>query len=139
MSDTISISSGSMGENALGGVVIEEVGQIGLSQLGDFLPRKVVLLNYTLAALSDDGARLLLGELRTREGGQREREGDPGWCQARFRGRPFQGRDPLYRCAVLEGFLSFDNLINSLSGQSLCLAWVQSIFRYLPYHWSRET
>ena len=42
----------------------EEVGQL---QIADFVPKRMVLLNYTLAALSEDG-KLMLGEIRTRGG-----------------------------------------------------------------------
>ena len=64
MSDTMSVSSNMSGDNAVGGILVEEVGQLDLLE---FLPKKLVLLNYTVAALSEDG-RLLLGEIRTRGG-----------------------------------------------------------------------
>ena len=62
MSDTVSIGSAEVSSSAIGGMIVEEVGQLPLL---DFVPRRLVMLNYTLAGLSDDG-RLLLGELRTR-------------------------------------------------------------------------
>lgn len=65
MSDTISISSNmSADASALGGLVVEDVGRM---TLGEFVPKKLTMLNYTLAGLSEDG-KVLLGELRTRGG-----------------------------------------------------------------------
>jgi hypothetical protein len=68
MSDTVSVSSNQSGgggaDSSPAGIVIEEVGQLALTE---FVPRRLVLLNYTLAALSDDD-RLILGEIRTRGG-----------------------------------------------------------------------
>ena len=65
MSDTVSISSNlSADASVLGGIIVEEVGQL---QIADFVPKRMVLLNYTLAALSEDG-KLMLGEIRTRGG-----------------------------------------------------------------------
>ncbi len=73
MSDTVSISSSQSGDpgttSPTGGagaaITVEEVGQFALHP--DFVPKRLVLLDYTLAALSEDG-RLLLGEVRTRGG-----------------------------------------------------------------------
>ena len=48
----------------VGGIMVEEVGNL---IFGDIVPKKMVMLNYTLAVLSDDG-RLLLGEIRSRGG-----------------------------------------------------------------------
>ena len=48
----------------VGGIMVEEVGNL---IFGDIVPKKMVMLNYTLAILSDDG-RLLLGEIRSRGG-----------------------------------------------------------------------
>jgi len=47
------------------GIMVEEVGTLILG--GDVVPKKMVMLNYTLAILSDDG-RLVLGEIRSRGG-----------------------------------------------------------------------
>ena len=48
----------------VGGIMVEEIGNL---IFGDIVPKKMVMLNYTLAILSDDG-RLLLGEIRSRGG-----------------------------------------------------------------------
>ena len=61
---TSSGGSGTEGPPPVGGVMVEEVGNL---IFGDIVPKKMVMLNYTLAVLSDDG-RLLLGEIRTRGG-----------------------------------------------------------------------
>ena len=45
MSDTISVSSTMSGDNAIGGIMVEEVGTLALSQQGEFIPKKMVLLN----------------------------------------------------------------------------------------------
>ncbi len=57
-------SGGGGGDSALAGIVVEEVGKLALT---DFVPKRLVLHNYTLAALSEDD-RLILGEIRTRGG-----------------------------------------------------------------------
>ena len=63
MSDSFSVAS--YGENvSASGIMVDEVGTL---ILGDVVPKKMVMLNYTLAILSDDG-RLLLGEIRSRGG-----------------------------------------------------------------------
>ncbi|TRY63925.1 hypothetical protein TCAL_14293 [Tigriopus californicus] len=65
MSDTVSLNSNQSADvSALGGIVVEEVGQLPILE---FVPKKLVLLNYTFAALNEEG-RLLLGEIRTRGG-----------------------------------------------------------------------
>ena len=56
--------SGSEIPPPVGGIMVEEVGNL---IFGDIVPKKLVMLNYTLAILSDDG-RLLLGEIRSRGG-----------------------------------------------------------------------
>ena len=60
------LSAGGSGISPIGGIVVQEVGQMQL--MPEFVPRRLVLLNYTLAALNDDGSKLLLGEIRTRGG-----------------------------------------------------------------------
>ena len=71
MSDSFSVSGGHQGgvsNNADcggSGIMVEEVGTLILG--GDVVPKKMVMLNYTLAILSDDG-RLVLGEIRSRGG-----------------------------------------------------------------------
>lgn len=72
MSDSFSVISSSgggggqldAGNAGVGGIMVEEVGSL---IFGDIVPKKMVLFNYTLAMLSDDG-RLLLGEIRSRGG-----------------------------------------------------------------------
>ena len=65
MSDTVSVNSQSGGgDSAHAGIVVEEVGKLALT---DFVPKRLALHNYTLAALSEDD-RLVLGEIRTRGG-----------------------------------------------------------------------
>ena len=66
MSDTVSVNSSQSGggDSAHAGIVVEEVGKLALT---DFVPKRLALHNYTLAALSEDD-RLILGEIRTRGG-----------------------------------------------------------------------
>ena len=66
MSDTVSVNSSQSGggDSAHAGIVVEEVGKLALT---DFVPKRLALHNYTLAALSEDD-RLVLGEIRTRGG-----------------------------------------------------------------------
>ena len=68
MSDNVSLSSAgdsSQGAGgAAGGIVVEEVGVLSLVE---FAPKRLVLLNYTLAALNEEN-KLLLGEIRSRGG-----------------------------------------------------------------------
>ena len=62
MSDTVSVNSSQSGggDSAHAGIVVEEVGKLALT---DFVPKRLALHNYTLAALSEDD-RLILGEIR---------------------------------------------------------------------------
>ncbi len=76
MSDTLSISSNQSDagggspahKSSLVNLVVEEVGQFSDDDFCCQPPRRLALLECTLVALSGDGQRLMLAELRTRGG-----------------------------------------------------------------------
>ncbi len=65
MSDTQSIASSDVAASHPSGLVIEELGVLALGEVA--APKKLSVINYTLAVLCEDG-KLVLGEVRTISG-----------------------------------------------------------------------